>query len=122
VSGDVEALLAHRAPFLFVDEITELTPGVSARARWTTPLDAWPAVLLVEAIAQTGGLAIGQPGLLAVVRSASVSPDPPRGQIVDLTARITRTRTGYVELEGDAHRGTDQIATARLTLSLTPER
>ncbi len=115
-------MLAHRAPFLFVDEVVDRDPGVSARARWTTPLGAWPAALLIEAIAQTGGLAIGRPGLLAVIRSASVAPNPPRGRIVDITARITRTRTGYVELEGDARRGTDQIATARLTLSLTPER
>jgi len=29
------ALLPHRPPFLFVDAITSLDPGVSATATWT---------------------------------------------------------------------------------------
>ena len=64
------ALLPHRAPFLFVDAITELTPGVSASAVWklTGKEDFFvghfpgrptlPGVLMCEAIAQTGALAI----------------------------------------------------------------
>ena len=64
------SLLPHRSPFLFVDAITELTPGVSASAIWTlTGNDAFfeghfpgrptlPGVLMCEAIAQTGALAI----------------------------------------------------------------
>jgi 3-hydroxyacyl-[acyl-carrier-protein] dehydratase len=65
-----EDLLPHRAPFLFVDEIHELTPGVSASASWSLTGDEWffsghfpgrptlPGVLMCEAIAQTGALAI----------------------------------------------------------------
>jgi 3-hydroxyacyl-[acyl-carrier-protein] dehydratase len=67
---DPQALLPHRAPFLFVDAILELTPGISATATWRLTGDEWffgghfpgrptlPGVLMCEAIAQTGALAI----------------------------------------------------------------
>jgi 3-hydroxyacyl-[acyl-carrier-protein] dehydratase len=67
---DPSSLLPHRAPFIFVDAITELTPGVSASAIWKlTGNEAFfeghfpgrptlPGVLMCEAIAQTGALAI----------------------------------------------------------------
>ena len=67
---DPTTLLAHRPPFLFVDEITELTPGISAAAAWNLTGEEWfftghfpgrptlPGVLMCEAIAQTGALAI----------------------------------------------------------------
>ncbi len=63
-------LLPHRPPFLFVDEILELVPGESARAVWRLTGDEWffqghfpgrptlPGVLMCEAIAQVGALAV----------------------------------------------------------------
>lgn len=65
-----EDLIAHREPFIFVDEITELTPGVSATTQWKLTGEEWffvghfpgrptlPGVLMCEAIAQTGAVAI----------------------------------------------------------------
>jgi 3-hydroxyacyl-[acyl-carrier-protein] dehydratase len=67
---DPKSLLAHRPPFLFIDEIVELTPGISATAVWDLSGEEWffsghfpgrptlPGVLMCEAIAQTGALAI----------------------------------------------------------------
>ena len=61
-----ESVLPHRAPFLFVDRITELVAGRSAVGHWKLNGDEWfflghfpgrptlPGVLMCEAIAQVG--------------------------------------------------------------------
>jgi 3-hydroxyacyl-[acyl-carrier-protein] dehydratase len=63
-------LLPHRPPFLFVDEVLELEAGQRARGRWTLTGDEWffgghfpgrptlPGVLMCEAIAQMGAIAV----------------------------------------------------------------
>jgi 3-hydroxyacyl-[acyl-carrier-protein] dehydratase len=64
-------LLPHRYPFLLVDRVTEFQPGVLLRALKNVTvnepffqghfpgLPVMPGVLILEAMAQTGGLFIG---------------------------------------------------------------
>lgn len=63
-------VLPHRHPFLFVDRISSLEPGVGAVGHWKLSGDEWffpghfpgrptlPGVLMCEAIAQVGAYAV----------------------------------------------------------------
>jgi 3-hydroxyacyl-[acyl-carrier-protein] dehydratase len=67
---DIEAILPHREPFLLIDEVVELEPGERVVARKIVRPDEWylaghfpgrpvmPGVLIVEAMAQTGAVAV----------------------------------------------------------------
>ena len=64
------SVLPHRPPFLFVDEVIALDPGVSGTGLWRLTGDEWffsghfpgrptlPGVLMCEAIAQMGAIAV----------------------------------------------------------------
>ena len=66
----IASILPHRDPFLLLDEVLELEPGTRVAASYRVPEDGWwfaghfperpvmPGVLIVEAMAQTGAVAV----------------------------------------------------------------
>ena len=69
-TNEIEAILPHRWPFLLVDRITDYVPGQWAKGiKCVTAVEPWfqghfpqyrvmPGVLILEALAQTGAVAI----------------------------------------------------------------
>ncbi len=102
-------IIPHRAPFLFVDEIIELKPGESAKGRWNLTGDeeffaghfpgrpTLPGVLMVEAIAQMGAVALlgggshqGKLALFGGVDKVRFRRQVEPGDVLDLEIELGR--------------------------------
>ena len=115
--AEIEAILPHRDPFLLIDEVVELEPGSRVVARKRVRPDEWylaghfpgrpimPGVLIVEAMAQLGGLLLSQKlehtGKLAVLLSMDKvkmrHPVVPGDQLIlEATTVRVKSRTGHV--------------------------
>jgi 3-hydroxyacyl-[acyl-carrier-protein] dehydratase len=101
--------LPHRPPFLLLDTILSIEPGIRAQAQWTLRGDEWffpghfpgrpttPGVLLLESIAQCGAVVIlsepkysGRLPLFGGVEHARFRRQVLPGDVVKLECEITR--------------------------------
>ncbi len=124
--------LPHREPFIFVGKVVALTPGESAAATKTFaagepffrghfPGDPLvPGVILTEALAQTAGIAAGQPGkafrLSAIKGMKFLAPVRP-GEEIALHARKTAVVGGLWQFEVWAQVAGSAVAEGVVVLS-----
>ena len=137
--AEIEAILPHREPFLLIDEIVELELGVRAVARKTVREDEWylkghfpgrpimPGVLIVEAMAQTGAVAVlseeenrGRLALFAGIDAVRFKRLVLPGDELELTCVLERVRGPIGKGRATAHVG-DELA-ARGTLTFAVDR
>jgi 3-hydroxyacyl-[acyl-carrier-protein] dehydratase len=108
---EIEAILPHREPFLLIDEVLELEPGRRVVARKTLRADEWylaghfpgrpvmPGVLIVEAMAQTGAVAVlsdeqnrGKLALFAGIDNVRFKRIVEPGDELELSCELERVR------------------------------
>ena len=104
-----DEVLPHRPPFLLLDEITAVEPGVSARGLWRLTGEEWffsghfpgrptlPGVLMVESVAQLGAVAVlldpryaGKLPLFGGIDSARFRRQVGPGDVLDLEVEMGR--------------------------------
>jgi 3-hydroxyacyl-[acyl-carrier-protein] dehydratase len=114
-AGEPVALgLPHREPFVFVDQVIGLSPGESAECVKMFPPETpffaghfpgvplVPGVILVEALAQTAGLAAGQTGRalrLAAIKTMKFPSAAGPGEEIRLCAKKAMTVGGLWQFE-----------------------
>lgn len=116
------AYLPHRPPFLFIDRVVALEPGVAAAAEFgVTGSRYFPPLLLVEAMAQIGGIAFGQKegegGVLAALEQVELPATVPPGSYL-VRSRIAKSFGRIVRIEGEVLQDGQVIASALLTLGV----
>ena len=135
----IETILPHRPPFLLIDEVSELEPGQRVVARREVRADDWwfpghfperpvmPGVLIVEAMAQAGAVAVlseeenqGKLALFAGIDGVRFKRVVEPGDELELTCELERVR-GPIG-RGKATATVDGALAARGTLTFAVEQ
>lgn len=136
-SNEIQRILPHRYPFLLVDRITECVPGQKASGIKCVSANemqflghfpqkhVMPGVLILEALAQTGAVALlteeenkGKIVLFGGVKSARFKRQVVPGDVLELSCEII-TRKGPVGIGKAVALVTGKTAvTAELTFAI----
>jgi 3-hydroxyacyl-[acyl-carrier-protein] dehydratase len=126
--------LPHREPFIFIDSVGAVQPGESAICRKSFPAEEpffrghfpgdplVPGVIIAEALAQTAGIAAGQPGrgfrLTAIKGMKFLRAVRPLEELT-LHARKIAAVGSLWQFEVTARVGADTVADGVVVLSET---
>ena len=135
--AEIEAILPHREPFLLIDEVLELDPGARVVARKTVRTDEWylaghfpgrpvmPGVLIVEAMAQTGAIAVlseeanrGRLVLFAGIDDVRFKRIVEPGDELELACELERVRGPIGRGRASARVGGELAARGTLTFAV----
>ena len=133
----IEAILPHREPFLLIDEVVELEPGSRVVARKRVRPDEWylsghfpgrpimPGVLIVEAMAQTGAVAVlseeenrGRLALFAGIDGVRFKRIVEPGDELELTCDLEKVRGPIGKGRAEARVGGELAARGVLTFAV----
>ncbi len=135
--AEIEAILPHREPFLLIDEVVEFEPGKRVVARKSVREDEWylsghfpgrpvmPGVLIVEAMAQTGAVAVlsqeenqGRIVYFAGIDDCRFKRVVEPGDQLELTCELDRVRGPIGRGTAEARVGGELAARGTLTFAV----
>ncbi len=133
----IKQILPHREPFLMVDRVDELEPGVKATGVKAVSGNEWffmghfadkkvmPGVLIVEAIAQMGGIALltmeemkGKLAFLGRIKNARFREQVVPGDSLVLEAAIETVKESIGVGSGKAYVNGKLAASCELVFAL----
>jgi len=137
---EIKKILPHREPFLMLDKVVENIPGESTKAIKAVSGNEWffmghfektkvmPGVLIVEAMAQAGGIALmtldamkGKLAFLARIKAAKFSRKVVPGDVLELETKITDLREMIGTGEGVAKVNGKTVAKCELVFAIGDE-
>jgi 3-hydroxyacyl-[acyl-carrier-protein] dehydratase len=135
--SEIEEIIPHREPFLLIDEVVELVPGERAVARKKVRDDEWylrghfpgrpvmPGVLIVEALAQTGAVAVlsleenrGRLALFAGIDDVRFKRIVEPGDELELRCELERVRGPIGRGRAEARVGEELAVRGTLTFAV----
>ena len=134
---EIMEIIPHRQPFMPIDTVEELEPGIKAVAKkcvsYNEPYFAghfpeepvMPGVLIIEALAQTGAVAIlSQPGYkgktayFAAINSAKFKGKVTPGDVLTLETKIVKVKGPIGVGEAKAYVDGKLVTSAELTFAI----
>ena len=134
---EIQQILPHRHPFLLLDAVTDLVPGVSAvghkAVTYTEPFFAghfpqepvMPGVLIIEALAQAGAVAIlslpeyaGKTAYFGGIKNARFRRKVVPGDVLDLSVEIEAVKGPVGTGKAVAKVGGQTAVTAELMFAI----
>ena len=136
-AAEIEAVIPHRPPFRFVDEIVDIDPGIRAVGRLEITGDEWflqghfpgnpivPGVIMVEACAQVAAVCAlthpdhqGKFGVFAAIDETRFTRIVRPGDVLDMTIVMERLRMRLGRCSATIAVGGEQAVKATLTFGL----